>query len=322
MKLFALNGSREFGQLIAKTLDLSLSLHEERQFEDGEHKSRPLENVRNQEVFVILSLFGDPAQSVNDKLCQLLFFMGALKDASASKVTAIVPYLCYARKDRKTKSRDPVTTRYISQLFEASGADAVVTMDVHNIQAFQNAFRIPVENLEAKKIFIEYLEPIIRNEDVMIMSPDFGGIKRAEQFRQDLQNKTGRELGVIFMEKYRSSGEVWGERISGEVSDKTIIIIDDLISTGGTIAHAASVCKKSGANKVLALATHGIFAENANDMLKEEAIHRIFVTNTVIPFRLKTTQVLEKLKILNVASLFAETIKRMNEGGSVNDLIN
>ena len=321
MKLFALNSTRTFGELVAKELSLQLSAHEEREFEDGEHKSRPLENVRNQEVFVIHSLYSDPSQSVNDKLCRLLFFIGALKDASAKKVTAVIPYLCYARKDRKTKARDPVTTRYIARLLEASGADAVVTMDVHNMQAYQNAFTIPSENLEARKIFAGYLIPLLKNEEPVIMSPDFGGIKRAEQFQQTLAKQLNSELPVVFMEKYRSSGVVSGERIAGEVKDKTVIIIDDLISTGGTIARAAAACKKSGAKKVLALATHGIFTGRPDETLQEEALQQIITTNSIPSFRIEHTRVKEKVTILNVAPLFAEAIKRMQEGGSIVDLL-
>ena len=123
IKLFSLNTSRDFSERVAKHLGIALSHHEERDFEDGEHKTRPLVNVRGQDVFVIQSLYGEPSASVNDKLCRLLFFIGALKDASAERVTAVVPYLCYARKDRKTKSRDPITTRYIAQLFEAVKCD-------------------------------------------------------------------------------------------------------------------------------------------------------------------------------------------------------
>ena len=119
IKLFSLNTSRDRSEQVAKHLGIALSPHEERDFEDGEHKARPLINVRSQDVYVIQSLYGEPGASVNDKLCRLLFFIGALKDASAERVTAIVPYLCYARKDRKTKSRAPITTRYIAQLFEA-----------------------------------------------------------------------------------------------------------------------------------------------------------------------------------------------------------
>ena len=321
MKLFALNNSSDFGELVAKQLCINLSAHEERNFEDGEHKSRPLENVRNQDVFVIHSLYSDTTQSVNDKLCRLLFFIGALKDAFAKKVTAVVPYLCYARKDRKTKSRDPVTTRYIARLFEAAGADSIVTMDVHNVQAFQNAFRIPAENLEAKKLFADYLTPLVKDEEPVIMSPDFGGIKRAEQFQQTLGKKLNRELPVVFMEKYRSGGVVSGESMSREVKDKTVIIVDDLISTGGTIARAAAACKKSGAKKVLALATHGIFTGRPDETLQEDVLQQIITTNTIPPFRLEHTRIKEKLTVLNVAPFFAEAIKRMQEGGSITELL-
>jgi len=321
MKLFALNNSSGFGELVAKQLSISLSAHEERNFEDGEHKSRPLENVRNQDVFVIHSLYSDTTQSVNDKLCHLFFFIGALKDAFAKKVTAVVPYLCYARKDRKTKSRDPVTTRYIARLFEAAGADSVVTMDVHNIQAFQNAFRIPAENLEAKKLFADYLTPLVKNEEPVIMSPDFGGIKRAEQFQQTLSKRLNRELPVVFMEKYRSSGVVSGERIAGEVKDKTVIIIDDLISTGGTIARSTAACKKAGAKKVFALSTHGIFTGRPDEIFQEDVLQQIITTNTIPPFRLEHTRVKEKVTVLNVAPFFAEAIKRMQEGGSITELL-
>jgi ribose-phosphate pyrophosphokinase len=321
MKLFALNSSRTFGELVAKELCVQLCAHEEREFEDGEHKSRPLENVRNEEVFVIHSLYSEPAQSVNDKLCRLLFFVGALKDAAAKKVTAVIPFLCYARKDRKTKARDPVTTRYVARLLEACGADAVVTMDVHNLQAFQNAFNIPTENLEARKLFAENLIPLLKNEEAVVMSPDFGGVKRAEQLLQTMEKRLERELPLVLMEKYRSSGKVWGERIAGDVKDKTVIIIDDLISTGGTIARAAAACKKLGAKKVLALATHGIFTGNADDTLKEEALQQIFTTNTVPPFRLEHTRIKEKVTIINAAPLFAEAIKRLYEGGSIVELL-
>lgn len=321
MKLFALNNTHSFGELIAKELQMSLCSHEERDFEDGEHKIRPLENVRNQDVFVIHSLYSDAVQSVNDKLCRLLFFIGALKDASARRVTAVIPYLCYARKDRRTKPRDPVTTRYIARLFEVSGTDSILTIDVHNLQAFQNAFSIPAENLEAKKIFADHLAPLLRNENPVVMSPDFGGVKRAEQFLQTLGKQVQKDLSLVLMEKYRSSGKVWGERVAGEVKDKTVIIIDDLISTGGTIARAAAACKKAGAKKVIALATHGIFTGKADETLNEEALERIITTNTIPPFRLKQTGIKEKLTVLNTAPLFAQAIRRIDDGGSIVELL-
>ena len=298
---------------------MPLSAHEEREFEDGEHKARPLENVRNQDVFVIHSLYTDTSQSVNDKLCRLLFFTAALKDASAKTITAIIPYLCYGRKDRKTKPRDPVTTRYVARLMEVSGIDRVVTMDVHNSQAYQNAFRIPSENIEARKLFAAYLLPVVKEEPAVIMSPDFGGIKRAEQLQRTLIKKLNRELPVVFMEKYRSNGVVSGERITGEVKDKVVIIIDDLISTGGTIARAAEACIKLGAEKVVAMATHGLFTGNQETLL-ESPLDQIIVTNTIPPFRLEHSRINEKVAVLDAAPLFAQVIQRIQEGGSVTEL--
>ena len=321
MMLFALHSSHDFGESVAVELDMSLSEHEETEFEDGENKCRPLENVRGMNIFVIQSLYSDKVQSVNDKLCRLLFFISTLKDASARRVTAIVPYLCYARKDRKTKSRDPVSTRYVAQLFEAAGTDHIVTIDVHNIQAFQNSFRIPSENLEARKIFAGYLTPEIINDDVVILSPDIGGIKRAEQFQRTIGKHLLNIPALAFMEKYRSSGQVWGEAVVGEVKDKTVIIIDDLVSTGGTLARSAAACKRAGAKKIIALATHGLFTGHPDKTLQEEGLQRIVVTNTIPPFRLEDTSVKEKLKVLNVAPLFAEAIKRLDEGGSISDLL-
>ena len=132
LMVFALTASAEIGTAVAAALSQPLAKHEEREFEDGEHKARPLDPVRGADVYVIHSLHGEPGNSANDKLCRLLFFIGALKDAGAARVTAVAPYLCYARKDRRTKPNDPVTTRYVAGLFESVGTDAVVTLDVHN----------------------------------------------------------------------------------------------------------------------------------------------------------------------------------------------
>ncbi|HLN50148.1 MAG TPA: ribose-phosphate pyrophosphokinase-like domain-containing protein, partial [Steroidobacteraceae bacterium] len=141
LRLFALEASGDLGRAIAHALGRPLAAHEEREFEDGEHKTRPLDPVGGADVYVVHSLYGGQAQSGNDKLCRLLFFIGALKDAGAARVTAVVPYLCYARKDRRTKPNDPVTTQYVARMFEAVGADAIVTLEVHNPAAFENAFR-------------------------------------------------------------------------------------------------------------------------------------------------------------------------------------
>jgi ribose-phosphate pyrophosphokinase len=141
LALFALNATADLGRAIAQQLWIALAPHEEREFEDGEHKARPLDSVEGADAYVVQSLHSGPSQSAADKLVRLLFFIGALKDAGAARVTAVTPYLCYARKDRRTKARDPVTTRYLATLFESVGADTIITLDVHNPAAFENAFR-------------------------------------------------------------------------------------------------------------------------------------------------------------------------------------
>jgi ribose-phosphate pyrophosphokinase len=321
LALFTLNRSREFGEQVAQRLGLTLSRHEEREFEDGEHKARPLENVRGRDVYVIHSLFADQQQSGNDKLCRLLFFIGALKDAAAARVTAVVPYLAYARKDRKSQPRDPVTTRYVAALFEAVGADAVVTMDVHNLAAFQNAFRCHTDHLEANKLFVDHFAPLVRNGEVVVVSPDAGGIKRADRFRKFLERIIGKPVGAAFAEKYRSQGVVSGEMLMGDVAGKQAIIIDDLISTGTTIVRTARACRDRGAKKVVAAATHGLFMDDASRVLVEPALEQIIVTDTVPLLRLKEGPVKSKVTVLQSAELFAEAIRRMHSSGSITELL-
>jgi len=320
LQLFVLGDSLAFGERVGAHLGLPLSPHEEREFEDGEHKARPLANVRGRNVFVIHSLYGDARQSGNDKLCRLLFFIGALKDASAARVTAVVPYLAYARKDRKTKPRDPVTTRYVAALFEAVGTDAVLTMDVHNLAACQNAFRIRVENLEANKLFANYFLPLLRESEAVVVAPDAGGIKRAERFRQLLSHQLGRPVGIAFAEKYRSGGVVSGELLVGDVRGKIAVIIDDLVSTGNTLVRTARACRAQGAASVYAAASHGLFTDDAPAVLGGDAIERCAVTDTVPPFRLGEGAARQKLALLSSAALFAEAIRRMHGGGSLTAL--
>lgn len=319
--LFALSESRDLGGRIASALGVPLAAHEERHFEDGEHKTRPLQNVRGRDIFVIQSLYGESGASVNDKLCRLLFFIGALRDASARSITAVVPYLCYSRKDRRSKPRDPVTTRYVARLFEAVETDRVVTLDVHNLAAFENAFRCRIDHMEAKGLFVDYFASVVGDEPVVVVSPDVGGVKRADQFRQALAARIGREIGGAFLEKYRSAGVVSGEAVIGEVKGRVAVIIDDLISTGGTILRAAVACRRLGAKAVHAAASHGIFVGDAARLVSDAALAQLVITDTVPPFRLEGSLVDGKLKVLESAPLFAEAIRRIHEGGSLVDLM-
>lgn len=321
IKFFSLNASYELAEQVSQKLGIPLSPHEEREFEDGEHKTRSLVNVRGCDVFVLHSLYGEPQASVNDKLCRLLFFLGALKDAAAERVTVIVPYLCYSRKDRKTKPRDPITTSYLARLFEAVGCDCLVTLDVHNLAAFQNAFRCATEHLEAKNLLVEYFAPLVADEDVVVVSPDLGGIKRAEQFRQVLSQRLSRDLDQAFVEKYRSAGVVSGEKLVGNVRGRVVLLIDDLISSGTTLARSAKTCYQQGASKVYAAATHGVFAEASNQILATPELEEIVITNTIVPFRLTAAEVKKKLRIVDTSSLLAEAITRIHQGGSLSELL-
>jgi len=317
--LFSL-ASRHFGEHVARRLGIALAQHEERDFEWGHHKARPLESVRGKDVYVVESLHGDFRRNVNDKLCRLLFFLGALRDASAGSVTAVVPYLCYSRKERKTKSRDPVTTRYVAAFFEAVGVDRVVTLEVHDLAAFQNAFRCRTEHLETQGLFAAHFAGLLGDRDVVVASPDVGGIKRADRHRAALERKLGRPLASAFVEKRRSAGVVSGEAVAGDVSGRTVLFVDDMISGGTTLARAAEACRKAGAREVFAAAAHGVFVPEASRVLASAPIDRIVVLDHVPPFALDTALVDARVTLLDASVLIAEAIRRMHEGGSLVEL--
>jgi ribose-phosphate pyrophosphokinase len=321
LRLFAMEASAALGGAIAAELGQPLAAHEEREFEDGEHKARPLDDVAGADVYVVHSLHGGPRQSANDKLCRLLFFIGALKDAGAGRVTAVTPYLCYARKDRRTKPNDPVTTRYVAGLFESVGTDCVVTLEVHNPAAFENASRCRTVALTGTPLFADYIKKNLANEKLSVISPDAGGMKRAELLRETLESALGRPIGKGLAEKYRSAGVVSGDLFVGEVAGTTALIVDDLISTGGSLLRAARSARAAGARRVLALVTHGLFMPGAAEMIADPALDRVVVTDAVPAFRLDHPENNKKLVILPAAPLLAEAIKRLHEERSLTDLI-
>ena len=319
LRLFALKATSELGHDIAGALGQLLAAHEERDFEDGEHKTRPLDSVRDCDVYVVQSTHGGPAESANDKLCRLLFFIGALKDAGAARVTAVVPYLAYARKDRRTKPNDPVTTRYVAQMFEAVGTDVVVTLEVHNPAAFENAFRCRTVALTATPLFVDYAKALA-GEPLCVVSPDPGGVKRAELLRETLEAEIGKPVGKGFADKHRSAGIVTGDLFVGDAAGATALIVDDLISTGGTLLRAAKAARKAGAKRVIAMVTHGLFMPGATQVIADPAIDRLVVTDSVPPFRLDAAA-RGKVEILRVAPLLAETIRRLHAGRALTDLL-
>jgi ribose-phosphate pyrophosphokinase len=320
LQLFALQATAELGKAISEALGQPLAAHEERVFEDGEHKARPLEPVAGRDVYVVQSLHGGPALSANDKLCRLLFFIGALKDAGAAKVTAVVPYLCYARKDRRTKPSDPVATRYVAGMFESVGTDAIVTLEVHNPAAFENAFRCRTVSLSGTPLFVGYIGTL-GEDGLCVVSPDTGGAKRAELLRETLEAASGRPVGKAFADKHGGPGVAAGDLFVGDVAGRTALVVDDLISTGGTLLRAAKAARKAGARRVLALVTHGLFMMGAAEVLADPAIERLVVTDSVPPFRLGQGSAGSKLQVLPTAPLLAEAIARLHDGRALTDLV-
>lgn len=320
LRLFALQATADLGQAVAQALGCGLAAHEERSFEDGEHKVRPLDAVGGADVYVVQSLHGGPAETANDKLCRLLFFIGALKDAGASRVTAVVPYLCYARKDRRTKPNDPVTTRYVAAMFEAVGTDCVVTLEVHNPVAFENAFRCRTVALTTTPLFVDYVRAL-KEDKLSVVSPDTGGAKRAELLREALEAALLRPVGKAFADKHRSAGVVSGDLFVGDVAGTTALVVDDLISTGGTLLRAACAARRAGARRVIALVTHGLFMPGAAEVLADPAIDRLVITDAVPPFRLAAASARDKLDVLPAAPLLAAAIRRLDEGRALADLL-
>jgi len=311
MKLFALNDTREWGLKLAAHLDVPLAGHEERTFEDGEFKIRALESVRGARVFVCASLAAEAPLSACDKLCRLAFFCGSLKDAGAARAVAVVPYLAFWRKDKRTKPRDPVTTRYVARMLEAAGIDGVLALDVHSPAAFDNAFGCPTENLEGAPIFAERFAALAGGAaKVVVVSPDAGGVHRARSLAALLAERTGRTIDLAFLEKQRSEGRVSGELFAGEVRGADVIIFDDLIASGTTIARAAAACAARGARSVHAAATHGVLAPGAVQTLDRAGLASLTLGDTVGGLRRRCDGLRVDLSVLETAPLFARAIDR------------
>lgn len=310
LALFTLTGTDAYAKRLAARLETPLSPIEERSFEDGEHKIRPLVPVEGNDAYVVHALHGDGMRSVNDKLCRLLFLIGTLKDHGAARVTAVVPYLCYARKDRRTQPHDPLTQRYVAALFESVGTDRVIVVEVHNVAAFENAFRCPTRHIEMAELFAEQFATLARKNKIVAVSPDSGGVKRVEQFRRALERRSGQTVDNAFVEKYRSGGVVTGGALVGDVAGKTAIILDDLISSGGTLVRAAKACRAAGARQVFAAAAHGLFTGGARDLFAGENFDGLVIGDTVPPPETIPLPARDRLTVLDSTALVAAVIGR------------
>jgi ribose-phosphate pyrophosphokinase len=321
MQLFALDAARSFGDRVAQHLKTRLQPLELREFDDGEHKARPLVSVRGRDAYVIQGLEGGGGQSVNDRLVRLLLFLATLKDDGAARVTAVTPYLAYSRKDRQTKARDPVATRTVARLIEAAGTDAVVTVEVHNLAAFQNAFRCPAWHLDTHALFARHLAPQFGGRAVTVVSPDAGGVKRAQLFREMLEATLGREVGSAFMEKRRSAGVVSGTHLVGDIGGAVAIVFDDMVASGGTMVRAARALKDRGAAEVVAVAAHGLFTGGADGAVSDPSVDRWLVTDTVPARRLPPDLPARRVEVVSAVPLVAEAIGCLHSNGSITELL-
>lgn len=291
---------------VAEYLDVELGEIEIRRFSDGEIYARIVKSVRGAEVYVIQSL----SNSVNEYFMELLIIIDALKRASAEAVTAVIPYFAYARQDRKTKSREPITAKLVANLLTVAGANRVVTMDLHAGQ-IQGFFDIPLDNLSALPLFTRYFQDMDLKNPVVI-SPDIGGVARAKA----LANRLHTPLAIIY--KRRPAPEMAEvEEIIGDIKNKDVIICDDIITTGNTLFSAARLLREKGVRDIYSAVTHGILTNNAPEKLQKSEIKELVVTNTL---PIDESKIVPKLKILSVGSLLGEAIKRISNNDSLSSL--
>lgn len=325
LKIFALNSSFDFGIEVTSHLGINLSKHEEKRFHDGETYVSSKENIRGRDVFVIQSLYGDNEESVNDKLMKLLIFIGSLKDASAGRITAVIPYFCYFRQDRKIHSREPITSKYVTRLLEAVKTKRLLTMDIHNQSAIQNSnFKMCVDLLEANIIFANYLgNSDFLSNNMLIMSPDAGSLSRSRKFIKILQNKYDLSIGYACLNKIHDGSLISGRDIMGDdVQGKDVVIYDDMISSGKSVHCCVESLKNMGARRAMVIATHGLFVSNFEENLSDDFLEKIVVTDSVKSFRVAIdTSVYKKLRIIKSTEIFAKAILHIHKDESISELL-
>ncbi|HED54330.1 MAG TPA: ribose-phosphate pyrophosphokinase [Phycisphaerales bacterium] len=310
LKIFAGRHSRPLTQSICDHLEIPIGEARTHVFPDGEMLLKVEEDVRGRDCFVVIST----CMPVNDNLMELLIFLDCIHRASAGMVTVVLPYFGYGRQDRKSEGRVPITAKLVANLITAGKADRVIAVDLHAAQ-IQGFFDIPVDHLSATPVFSEYFSQHRDElEDLCLVSPDVGNVKVAEGFA----NMLGGDLAII--NKRRLSGsKVTTGHIIGEVKDKTVLMVDDMISTAGTICAAAEVVMDHGAKRVIAAATHGLFVGEAAERLNASPISKIVVTNTV-PTQSAAEALGDKLVTLEVCGLLGDAIHRVHHNKSISEL--
>lgn len=308
MRIFAGNSNPPLARDICHAIEIPLGEAIVETFSDGEIRVEIKENVRGCDVFVIQSTCAPG----NDNLMELLIMLDAFKRASAKRITAVIPYYGYARQDRKVAPRVPISAKLVADLITTAGASRMLTMDLHSGQ-IQGFFNIPVDNLYAAPVLLQYLSRRFGGEGLIIVSPDAGGAQRARAFATQLN------VSMAVIDKRRADANVVEEmNIIGEVKDKTAILVDDMVDTAGTIAMAAEAIMRAGARKVVGCCTHAIFSGKALDRINDSPMEEMVVTDT-IPAADKTARC-EKIKPLSVAPLIGEAIRRTHLERSISSL--
>ena len=307
MKLFGGTSNPTLTLEVCEYLGISPGKITVKAFSDGETQVEIGENIRGSDVFVLQST----CTPVNDNLMQLLIIMDALKRASAARITAVIPYFCYSRQDRKVKPRVPISAKLVADLITVAGADRVISMDLHAGQ-IQGYFNIPVDNIFAAPIILKYIQSHFNNNLVMV-SPDAGGVERARAFAKRLN------ASLAIIDKRREGPNVSEVmNIIGEVKGKTAIILDDMVDTAGTLTQAAQALKNRGTTSIYACCTHPVLSGPAIKRIEESPIDSLVVTNT-IPLS-DGAKNCKKITILSVAELLGETVKRIYNSQSVSTL--
>jgi ribose-phosphate pyrophosphokinase len=307
IKLFTGNSNKVLAEEIAEVLDIPVGDAAVSTFSDGEIMVHVNENVRGSDVFVVQST----CMPVNNNLMELLIMIDALKRASAKRITAVIPYYGYARQDRKAAPRVPISARLVADLLSAVGIHRVLTIDLHAGQ-IQGFFDIPVDHLYATPVLSQYVKKEYAN-DLVIVSPDAGGVERARAFAKRL------DVSLAIIDKRRERANVSQVmHVIGDVKNKNAILFDDMIDTAGTITQGAAALKENGAKSVIAACSHAVLSGPALDRINESVLKEVIVTNT-IPMD-NNIEKCKKLKVLSVASLLGDAIKRIHEETSVSSL--
>lgn len=317
MMLFSLDGESAVATGLSTALEEPIARHEERRFEDGECKWRPLVDPRGSDAFVVSSLHGEPQWSPHDKLCRLLMFSATLRDHGAASVTAVVPYLAYARKDRQTQPFDPLSMRCVAQWLESAGVRRLIVLEAHNLAAFQNAFRLQTTHLSVHPAFERTAAALADGGPVVVAAPDPGGVKRAQLWRESLEHRLMRPVGFAMVDKRRTGGLATTEQlVAGSVDGAVVLLLDDLIATGHTLQQAAVALRRSGARQVVAFAAHGLFVPPAADVLADPALSGVVVSDSVPPWRLPAAgPVAQRLTVVSAVPLIAQAIRQCQEDG-------